>query len=83
MEKKRFRVTADVWSYEPGFGKVPHSLDEIIEATDYKDAQKQAEELLYAKQWQWTPWYKCGDGWEKNRTAQDFTASWLRVDPAD
>lgn len=80
---RQFQVTADIWSKEPGFGNVPHQFEEFIEAADWDDAKRQALAIVNAKQWHWTAWRKCGDGWEKNRTAQNFQYSWLRVDPAD
>ena len=80
---RRFRVTADIWCYEPGEGSVPHQYDEIIEARDWDDAKKQAEALVYARRWRWGAWYYSNGGWEKNRTAQDYQYCWLRVDPAD
>ena len=80
---RQFQVTADIWSWEPGLGNVPHQFDERIEARDWDDAKRQAEALVHARRWRWSTWYYAKGGWEKNRTAQDYQYSWLRVDPID
>ena len=81
-ESYTFRVTAEIFAYERGMGKCIHCYDEYIEAADWDDAKRQAEALTFAKIFRWTKWRRCTGGYEKNRTARDFTNSWLRVDPA-
>ena len=82
-ETYSFRVSAEICAYERGMGKGMHCYDEFIQATDWDDAKRQALEIVQAKQWRWTKWQYTQGGWEKNRTAKDFTYSWLRVDPAE
>lgn len=80
-ERFEYRLTTDVWGHEPGVGKVPTILDEVIWARNDADAMRQAEMFHRGlMRYQWTAWKRDATGWERYRTAAEFTAGWMRIE---
>lgn len=80
-EAPEYRLTCDIWGYEPGVGNVPKICDEVFEARSDLDAMRKAMLLLgSAAHYRYTAWERQSGGWERHRTAKDFTNSWVRIE---
>lgn len=76
-----YRLTADIWGYEPGIGKANTQRNEVISAPNDAAAKRAAEEAIGSlANYRWSAWKWNGRGWERNRTAVKFDASWMRVE---
>lgn len=80
---RTYRLTCDIWGYVPGIGLACTVMEDLT--AEYFQAENDASALEYAeaqvgKGYRWCAWYAEGAGYERNRTAIRFNASWMRID---
>lgn len=83
-EPKTYRMTCDVWGYEPGIGEQPIIWEDghvEFEARSDEEALQIAEGMI--RKYRWTEWQRDNTGYERNRTAKNYTSSWMRVERLD
>lgn len=80
-----YEVTCDIEYYERGMGKSmkvwgPGQTIPFEAASD-EEALRIADGMI--RGFRWTEWYRDGNGYERNRTAQAYQYSWMRVERID
>ena len=85
-EQMTYRLTCDIWGYEPGIGIRPTIWEEGDAATEFEaasdeEALKIAEGMI--RKYRWTEWERDDTGYERSRTAKNYSNSWMRVERLD
>lgn len=80
-EEFEYRLTGDIWGYEPGVGKAQSEFTKIIRACNDAEARLKAERSIGSlANYRWSEWAADKAGWERHRTAVEFNASWMRIE---
>lgn len=83
MEMEIYQLTAEISRYEPGIGKGITVRNEYYEAPNDEIALEIAEKMVKDYHCRWTPWTRDEKGYERGRTAIEFSYSWMRVERID